>query len=156
MKQLLVSIAIVFASVLTVGGQNSSFSLSGTWDFQIDRQDAGVKEQWFNKSLDESINLPGSMPEKLKGDNVTARTKWTGSLYDSSYYFNPRSRVGNDRVSVIFRLFAIISIHVPAWGTTANFDKYSLSFLCNKHNLLLLLSLLSFPFVLFILFFLFF
>ena len=89
MKQLLVSIAIVFASVLTVGGQNSSFSLSGTWDFQIDRQDAGVKEQWFNKSLDESINLPGSMPEKLKGNNVTARTKWTGSLYDSSYYFNP-------------------------------------------------------------------
>lgn len=29
------------------------------------------------------------MPEKLKGDEVTARTRWTGSLYDSSYYFNP-------------------------------------------------------------------
>lgn len=29
------------------------------------------------------------MPEKLKGDDVTVRTKWTGSLYDSSYYFNP-------------------------------------------------------------------
>ena len=41
------------------------------------------------KSLDDSINLPGSMPEKLKGDEVTARTQWTGSLYDSSYYFNP-------------------------------------------------------------------
>lgn len=74
MKQLLVSIAIVFASVLTVTGQNHSFSLSGKWNFQIDREDAGMKEQWFNKSLDESINLPGSMPEKLKGDNVTART----------------------------------------------------------------------------------
>ena len=67
MKQLLVSIAIVFASVLTVTGQNHSFSLSGKWNFQIDREDAGMKEQWFNKSLDESINLPGSMPEKLKG-----------------------------------------------------------------------------------------
>ena len=89
MKQLLVSIAIVFASVLTATGQNHSFSLSGKWNFQIDREDAGMKEQWFNKSLDESINLPGSMPEKLKGDNVTARTQWTGSLYDSSYYFNP-------------------------------------------------------------------
>ena len=89
MKQLLVSIAIVFASVLTATGQNHSFSLSGKWDFQIDREDGGIKEQWFNKSLDESINLPGSMPEKLKGDNVTARTQWTGSLYDSSYYFNP-------------------------------------------------------------------
>ena len=82
MKQLLVSIAIVFASVLTVTGQNHSFSLSGKWNFQIDREDAGMKEQWFNKSLDESINLPGSMPEKLKGDNVTARTQWTGSLYE--------------------------------------------------------------------------
>ena len=29
------------------------------------------------------------MPEKLKGDDVTVRTRWTGSLYDSSYYFNP-------------------------------------------------------------------
>ena len=89
MKRLLVSIAIVFISILTVAGQNHSFSLSGKWNFQIDREDAGMKEQWFNKSLDESINLPGSMPEKLKGDEVTVRTQWTGSLYDSSYYFNP-------------------------------------------------------------------
>ena len=29
------------------------------------------------------------MPEKQKGDDVTVRTRWTGSLYDSSYYFNP-------------------------------------------------------------------
>ena len=42
MKQLLVSIAIVFASVLTATGQNHSFSLSGKWDFQIDREDARV------------------------------------------------------------------------------------------------------------------
>ena len=42
MKQLLVSIAIVFASILTVTGQNHSFSLSGKWNFQIDREDARV------------------------------------------------------------------------------------------------------------------
>ena len=89
MKRLLVSIAIVFISILTVAGQNHSFSLSGKWNFQIDREDIGTKEQWFKKSLDDQINLPGSMPEKLKGDEVTARTRWTGSLYDSSYYFNP-------------------------------------------------------------------
>jgi len=89
MKRLLVSIAIVFISILTVAGQNHSFSLSGKWNFRIDREDTGVKEQWFKKSLDDSINLPGSMPEKLKGDEVTVHTQWTGSLYDSSYYFNP-------------------------------------------------------------------
>ena len=74
MKRLLVSIAIVFISILTVAGQNHSFSLSGKWNFQIDREDTGVKEQWFKKSLDDSINLPGSMPEKLKGDEVTVRS----------------------------------------------------------------------------------
>ena len=87
MKRLLVSIAIVFVTLLTAMGQNHSFSLSGKWNFQIDREDIGVREQWFKKSLDDSINLPGSMPEKLRGDEVTARTQWTGSLYDSSYYF---------------------------------------------------------------------
>lgn len=88
-KQFLVSILFVLASTLTVAGQNRSLNLSGKWNFQIDRQDMGVKELWFRKSLDDSINLPGSMPEKLKGDNVNVRTQWTGSLYDSSYYFNP-------------------------------------------------------------------
>ena len=89
MKQLLVSIAIVFASVLTVTGQNHSFQPIRKMEFPDRPGRCGIKEQWFNKSLDESINLPGSMPEKLKGDNVTARTQWTGTLYDSSYYFNP-------------------------------------------------------------------
>lgn len=70
-------------------GTKSLFQFIRTWNFQIDREDTGVKEQWFKKSLDDSINLPGSMPEKLKGDEVTVRTQWTGSLYDSSYYFNP-------------------------------------------------------------------
>ncbi len=69
-------------------GQNR-IDLSGKWDFSIDRNDEGIKDKWFNKKLNDNINLPGSMPEKLKGDIVTAQTKWTGSLYDSSYYYNP-------------------------------------------------------------------
>jgi hypothetical protein len=64
-------------------------SLAGKWQFGIDRQDEGDKGKWFSKTLDDNINLPGSMPEKLKGDDVTAKTVWTGSLYDSSYYYNP-------------------------------------------------------------------
>ena len=34
--------------------------------------------------------------------------------------FNPRSRVGNDRVSKMALPQTIISIHVPAWGTTVS------------------------------------
>lgn len=89
MKHIIASLLIAFAGSLAVVGQNHSVSLSGKWAFQIDREDKGVREEWFNKTLSDRINLPGSMPEKLKGDDVTVRTKWTGSLYDSSYYFNP-------------------------------------------------------------------
>ena len=34
--------------------------------------------------------------------------------------FNPRSRVGNDRLNAGRIASARISIHVPAWGTTAS------------------------------------
>ena len=30
------------------------------------------------------------MAENLKGDDITLKTKWTGSIYDSSFYYNPR------------------------------------------------------------------
>ena len=35
------------------------------------------------------VMLPGSLLTNGKGDPVSVKTKWTGSLYDSSYYFNP-------------------------------------------------------------------
>ncbi len=75
-------------SVLQMGAQRT-IDLSGDWKFEIDRQDIGEKEKWFNQTLQDVIELPGSMPERLKGDDVTVRTRWTGSLYDSSYYYNP-------------------------------------------------------------------
>ena len=35
------------------------------------------------------VTLPGSMLTNGVGHKVDANTRWTGSLYDSSYYFNP-------------------------------------------------------------------
>ena len=88
MKRIISSIILSLLFAHIICAQNS-IDLSGKWNFQIDRQDAGVVEQWFRNRLKEEINLPGSMPEKLKGDDISVRTKWTGSLYDSSYYYNP-------------------------------------------------------------------
>ena len=50
--------------------------LSGEWQFRSERE-TGV------------VRLPGSMLTNGKGDEVTVNTKWTSSLYDSSFYFNP-------------------------------------------------------------------
>lgn len=66
------------------------FNLAGKWRFQIDQNDAGIQEQWFNKKLADTVRLPGSMLTNGKGDEVTLQTKWTGSIYDSSWFFNPR------------------------------------------------------------------
>lgn len=86
-KRLLVStISLIFTFYLSA---QQTVDLSGQWQFAIDRTDAGIREEWFKLQLSDQINLPASMPEKLKGDRVNASTQWTGSLYDSSFYFNP-------------------------------------------------------------------
>ena len=86
--------AFLFFLVLTVFNSNRTLaseqiSLDGNWQFQTDLKDEGVQAGWFSKNLPETIQLPGSMAENLKGDIPGLKTQWTGSLYDSSFYFNP-------------------------------------------------------------------
>ncbi|GAA4203029.1 beta-glucuronidase [Pedobacter jeongneungensis] len=84
----LISIALIFLSIPKTHAQ--SISLAGKWRFKIDAKDEGIKGKWYSSVLPESVNLPGSMAENLKGDDITLKTKWTGSIYDSSYFFHPR------------------------------------------------------------------
>jgi hypothetical protein len=86
---------------------SQQISLAGQWRFAIDRQDKGVGEKWFSKTLPEVVKLPGSMTENGKGDDITLQTPWTGSIYDSSFYFNPRlAKYRQPR-----------NIHIPFWLT---------------------------------------
>ena len=70
---------------------NSRINLAGTWKFRIDRNDAGEKEKWYMPefTFDDEIKLPASMPQRMKGDDISVNTRWTGAIYDSSYYHNP-------------------------------------------------------------------
>lgn len=86
----LISTLVVFAFSTNLFGSNGVLDLSGKWRFQIDRNDIGVKERWFENELLDNIILPGSMAENYKGDNVTIDTQWTASIYDSTFFFNPR------------------------------------------------------------------
>jgi hypothetical protein len=81
-------------------------SLAGKWRFAIDKDDTGIKEKWFTKSFNETIELPGSMAERGKGDDVTLQTKWTGSIYDSSFFFRPSMAKyrSNDNLKIPFWL----------------------------------------------------
>ncbi len=55
--------------------------LSGQWNIRHAAADSATSTL---------ITLPGSMLTNGIGNNVDANTKWTGSLYDMSYYYAPR------------------------------------------------------------------
>lgn len=66
---------------------SQQISLGGTWRFATDNLDKGIAEKWFIKRLNDVISLPGSMTENLKGEEISLQTKWTASIYDSSFFF---------------------------------------------------------------------
>ncbi len=61
-----------------LGSWGQTISLQGEWDFG-----------YQDNKLNEKILMPGSMTERMKGNDISIHTKWVGSIYDSSYYFNP-------------------------------------------------------------------
>jgi hypothetical protein len=89
-SRIIVLAGILFCLLLPGKAQTKSISLAGRWQFAMDRNDEGITQEWFRKDLADSIILPGSMLTNNKGEIPTLQTKWTGSIYDSSWYFNPR------------------------------------------------------------------
>lgn len=85
-RKMIVSLGLVLLSVSVWGQQTAN--LAGKWEFQIDRNGTMKAGDRF----DDRIQLPGSMPQRLKGDKPSVETVWTGSLYDSSYFHNPYMR----------------------------------------------------------------
>lgn len=82
------TLLIILSSVLFAFAQKT-IDLSGKWQFRMDPNNVGITEKWFSQSFDETITLPASMPQALKGYDISTDTKWVGSLYDSSYFYNP-------------------------------------------------------------------
>ena len=68
----------------------TTIDLSGQWQFQIDSLDQGIDQSWFSKTLSDVITLPGSMATNGKGNEVSIKTKWTGAVVDSSWYYGEK------------------------------------------------------------------
>ncbi len=89
-KRLFFCLAFLLATLNVIAASQDSLNLKGVWSFKMDPHDRGINERWYEKIFDDSIQLPGSMNGNNKGDAVSLSTKWTGSIYDSSFYYNPR------------------------------------------------------------------
>lgn len=107
----------VIYSVCLPDSYAQELSLAGSWRFAIDRDDHGIEQKWYAQELSDRIQLPGSMAQNGKGDEVTLDTKWTGSIYDSSFFF--RSSLAKYRqpgnIKIPFWLTPVKHYVGPAW-----------------------------------------
>jgi hypothetical protein len=68
----LIVLILVFCATPVLAADNW-IPLAGQWRFALDVNNAGVKEKWFEKSLDDTIQLPGTTDENHKGKLNNAR-----------------------------------------------------------------------------------
>ena len=95
----------------------ATIDLAGVWRFAIDRADAGIREKWFEKDLEQRLRLPGSLQSQGFGDEVSVDTPWTGRIQDQSWFteerFAPYRQPG--KVKVPFWLTPDKYYVGPAW-----------------------------------------
>jgi beta-galactosidase len=79
--------------------------LAGEWRFALDREDAGLKEGWFNRALPDRIQLPGVLQAQGYGDEISTNTPWVLSLYDKNWFqredFKAYTEPGNVKVPFV-------------------------------------------------------
>ena len=104
-------------STLSALYSQNTIDLTGSWQFQIDRENVGTEQKWYDRDLLDNIILPGSMPEQGKGDPTSIHTRWIGSLYDSSFYFNPYMKPYREEGKMKFPFFLTPDLHYvgSAW-----------------------------------------
>ena len=84
---------IISLTLLTVFGckkaADQELDLAGQWSYQLDPEEIGEKEQWYTTDFLDSIVLPAALRDHGIGSIPDLNTQWTGSIYDSSWFFNP-------------------------------------------------------------------
>ena len=82
-------ICMLFVIACKPNNNKYQIDLSGDWEFKMDPSDEGLDKSWFSSPLTDTIRLPGSMLTNGKGYEVTAGTKWTGGIWDSTWFYSP-------------------------------------------------------------------
>ena len=102
LNQIIQIILIAFVCFSCTVKQPETIDLLGEWQFQMDPDDVGVKEKWFEKDFAEAVQLPGSMVENGKGFDITMETKWTGGVRNPEWYNDPNYAPYNDSTNIRF------------------------------------------------------
>ncbi|HVZ64598.1 MAG TPA: hypothetical protein VG936_08500 [Lacunisphaera sp.] len=94
--------AAAFLMSICVVAASESMDLSGSWRIRLDPESVGVAARWFDREAGQSIALPGSVQAAGLGEPVTVDTKWTGGIFDRSWFtapdYAPYRQPGNIKV----------------------------------------------------------
>jgi len=114
MKRLL-TITFILYFLFNHAAAQEIISLTGAWDFCL--TDSAIHTPPADVQWNDYVMLPGSLLTNGKGDSVSVDTRWTGSLYDSSYYFNPYMERYRQREKMKFPFFLTPERHYvgAAW-----------------------------------------
>jgi hypothetical protein len=88
MRRCIIYLIVLLTCNISIYAQE--ISLAGNWRFAMDPKDEGIAQHWADKRLADQIELPGTMITRNKGEAVSLETKWTASIYDSSFFLQPR------------------------------------------------------------------
>ncbi len=80
MKGMMLGLSLLAFSLISVAAGADKLDLAGTWRFQLDRQDQGEAEKWFERDLPDKITLPGVLTAQGYGDPPSMQTQWTGNI----------------------------------------------------------------------------
>ena len=64
-------------------------SLTGLWQFRLDRETVGISECWYESELPDQISLPGSLAAQRIGDEISIATPWMAEILDKSWFMAP-------------------------------------------------------------------
>ena len=98
------AIILFFSFILFLSSKvwaQERLSLEGSWTVKLDPSDVGVREHWWNSAFTEKVILPGSLATNGLGDTISLGTKWTGDIFDSTYFFSEKYatyRQGNIKI----------------------------------------------------------
>ena len=101
-------LSLLIILLLSVGSGSAAaqplLDLSGTWHLR-------------SRLSATAVTLPGSLLTNGLGDDLSVDTRWTGSLYDSSYYFNPFMEPYRHAGNMSFPFFLTPSKHFTGEAT---------------------------------------
>ena len=87
-------------------GAQETINIAGDWELSLGD----------SLHYNDYVILPGSLLTNGKGDPVSVKTQWTGSLYDSSYYFNPYMEKYRVEGNVKFPFFLTPETHYVGYA----------------------------------------